>query len=45
MNSELLETYAFEGENVVRTLKTAIGPRSSGVQNLADKDLPAAAAW
>lgn len=45
MNSELLESYAFEGSKVVRTLSTATGPRSSGVDNLADKDQPASAAW
>jgi DNA (cytosine-5)-methyltransferase 1 len=45
MSSELLETYAFEGGNVVRTLKAANGPRGSGVENRADKGLSAAAAW
>lgn len=45
MNSELLETYAFDGSKVVRTLKTANGPRSSSVENRADKNLPAVAAW
>lgn len=45
MNSELLESYAFEGSKVVRTLKAASGPRISGVDNLADTDLPASAAW
>lgn len=45
MNSELLETYAFDGSKVVRTLNSAKGPRCSGVENLADKNLPAASAW
>jgi DNA (cytosine-5)-methyltransferase 1 len=45
MNSELLETYSFDGSKVVRTLNSANGPRSSGVENLADKNLPAASAW
>ncbi|WP_421885008.1 DNA cytosine methyltransferase [Methylibium sp.] len=45
MNNELLETYAFDGPNVVRTLNAAGGPCSSGVENRADKNLPAAAAW
>lgn len=45
MNNELLETYAFDGPNVVRTLNAPNGPCSSGVENRADKDLPPAAAW
>ena len=45
MNSELLETYAFDGPNVVRTLSAPNGPCSSGVENRADKGLPPAAAW
>ncbi len=45
MNSDLLESYAFKGSKVVRTLNAATGPRSSGVDNLADKETPAASAW
>ena len=45
MNSELLENYAFDGGRVVRTLKAATGFRSSGVDNLADAGMSAAAAW
>ena len=45
MNSEPLETYAFDGSKVVRTLNSANGPRSSGVENRADMNLPAASAW
>ena len=45
MNSDLLETYAFKGSKVVRTLNAATGPCRSGVDNLADDSMPAAAAW
>ena len=45
MNSDQLETYAFEGSKVVRTVDSAAGPRSSGVDNLADEGLSAASAW
>ena len=45
MNIDFLESYAFEGSKVVRTLNAAPGPRISGVDNLADKGLPAASAW
>jgi DNA (cytosine-5)-methyltransferase 1 len=45
MHSELLETYAFDGLKVVRTLNAASGACSSGVENRADKNLSAAAAW
>ena len=45
MNSDPLETYAFEGSKIVRTLNASAGPRSSGVDNLADENMPAAAAW
>ena len=45
MSSEPLETYVFDGSWVVRTLIAATGPRSSGVDNLADEQLPAASAW
>lgn len=45
MNSDLLESYSFEGAQVVRTLKAATGLRSSGVDNLADPNTPAASAW
>lgn len=45
MKIDVLESYAFEGSKVVRTLHVPTGPRSSGVDNLADKDVPAASAW
>jgi len=45
MNNDLLESYAFEGDKVVRTLCAASGSRSSGVENLADGDISPAAAW
>lgn len=45
MNSYPLESYSFEGAQVVRQLKVATGLRSSGVENLADPNTPAASAW
>ncbi|CAN7487428.1 DNA cytosine methyltransferase [Variovorax paradoxus] len=45
MNNDLLESYAFEGDKVVRTLNAASGSRSSGVDNLADEGSSPAAAW
>lgn len=45
MKSELLETYAIEGSKVIRTLEGAIGTCTSAVDNRADNELSAAAAW
>lgn len=45
MNVEILEAYGFEDGQVIRALKGTSGTRASAVENLADKDLPAASAW
>ncbi|MEB0056716.1 DNA cytosine methyltransferase [Variovorax sp. LG9.2] len=45
MNSELIEVYAYEGSKVVRKINAAYGVRSSAVENIADKNLSASAAW
>ena len=45
MKSDQLESYSFEGSHVVRTLNTASGFHSSGIDNLADPNTPAASAW
>lgn len=45
MNNELLECFSFEDGQVVRTLTTARGPRSSRVDNRADPGTSAASAW
>lgn len=45
MKSELLETYAFEGSRIVRTLEGTSGRCTSAVDNKAEETLPAAGAW
>lgn len=45
MNSESLETYAFDGDRVVRTLRVGSQAWRSLVDNLAEASLPADSAW
>ena len=45
MNKELFETYTFEGNRIVRTLKADSRAWRSTIENLADPKLPAASAW
>lgn len=45
MNSESLETYAFQKERVVRTFRSGSQAWHSAVDNLADPSLPPESAW